>query len=116
MIFTMNEPIWFHPAPIDFRKQLDGLIMLVADQLQLNPASGQLFLFRDRTGRKIKMLWCDRNGFWLFYKRFEKGRLIFPKSGDAVMSLTRDQLSWLLSGLDCLMHSPLPEVKASNFC
>jgi transposase len=111
----MNEPIWLHPSPIDFRKQIDGLITLVADQLLLNPASGQLFLFRDRTGRKIKMLWWDRNGFWLFYKRIEKGQLIFPKSNEVVMALTRDQLSWLLSGLNCLVHTSLPEIKASNF-
>lgn len=111
----MSEPIWLHPAPIDFRKQIDGLITLVADQLKLNPASGQLFLFRDRSGRKIKMLWWDRNGFWLFYKRMEKGKLVFPKSSGAVMALTRDQLCWLLSGLNCLTHTPLPEVKASNF-
>ena len=111
----MSEPIWLHPAPIDFRKQIDGLITLVADQLLLNPSSGQLFLFRDRSGRKIKILWWDRNGFWLFYKRMEKGKLVFPKSSEVVMALTRDQLSWLLSGLNCLTHTPLPEVKASNF-
>src|SRR5262249_41233733 len=110
MIFTMNEPIWFHPTPIDFRRQIDGLIMLVADQLSLNPTSGQLFLFRDRTGKKIKILWWDRNGFWLFYKRLEKGKLIFPKSNESVLMLQPDQLSWLLSGLDCLMHPLLPEV------
>lgn len=115
MIFTMAEPIWLHSAPIDFRKQIDGLITLVSDQLALNPTSGQLFLFRDRTGRKIKMLWWDRNGFWLFYKRMEKGRLIFPRTNEVALSLTRDQLSWLLSGLDCLARAPLPEVKASNF-
>jgi transposase len=115
MIFTMSEPIWFHPAPVDFRKQIDGLIILVSDLLTLNPASGQLFLFRDRSGRKIKILWWDRNGFWLFYKRMEKGKLIFPKSNETAMRLTRDQLSWLLSGLNCLTHTLLPEVKASNF-
>ena len=115
MISTMIEPIWFHSAPIDFRKQIDGLIMLVADHLALNPTSGQLFLFRDRSGTKIKMLWWDRNGFWLFYKRMEKGKLLFPKTNEATMPLTRDQLSWLLSGLDCLTHASLPYVKASNF-
>jgi len=83
--------------------------------LALNPTSGQLFLFRDKAGRKIKMLWWDKNGFWLFYKRMEKGKLLFPKAEEAVMSLTRDQLGWLLSGLNCLAHTPLPEVKASNF-
>lgn len=111
----MSEPIWFYPVPVDFRKQIDGLIMLVADQLELNPTSGQLFLFRDRTSRKIKMLWWDKNGFWLFYKRLKKGKMTFPASSEAVMSLTRDQLGWLLSGLNCLNHIPLPEVKASNF-
>jgi transposase len=114
-MFTMNEPIWLHPKPIDFRKQIDGLITLVSDHLQLSPTSGQLFLFRDRTGKKIKMLWWDRNGFWLFYKRLEKGRMRFPCAKELVMSLTRDQLSWLLSGLDCVSHALLPEVGASNF-
>jgi transposase len=115
MIFAMSEPIWFHPTPIDFRKQIDGLIMLVSDQLTLNPTSGQLFLFRDRTGKKIKMLWWDRNGFWLFYKRMEKGRMKFPPAKESMMTLTRDQLSWLLSGLDCMKQISLPEVMASNF-
>jgi transposase len=111
----MNEPIWFYPAPIDFRKQIDGLITLVADKLLLNPTSGQLFLFRDRTGKKIKMLWWDRNGFWLFYKRMEKSRLSFPTSNESALKMTRDQLSWLLTGLNCMSHTPLPEVRASNF-
>jgi hypothetical protein len=45
----------------------------------------------------------------------QKGKLIFPKSDERVMGLTRDQLSWLLSGLNCLIHAPMPEVKSSNF-
>ena len=43
MIFTMSEPIWLHPAPIDFRKQIDGIIVLVSDRLALNPASGMVY-------------------------------------------------------------------------
>lgn len=115
MLPSMNGPIWVHPKPIDFRKQIDGLVVLVADHLKLNPTSGQLFLFRDRTAKKVKILWWDRNGFWLFYKRLEQGRLKFPISKDNIIELTRDQLNWLLSGLDCLSHPLLPEVKASNF-
>jgi transposase len=115
MLFPMNGAIWLHPEPVDFRRQIDGLIILVADYLKLNPTSGQLFLFRDRSAKKIKILWWDRNGFWLLYKRLEKGRLKFPSSKEQVMELTRDQLSWLLSGLDCMNHTLLPEVKASNF-
>lgn len=52
MLFGFNETIWLYPKPIDFRKQIDGLIILVAEHLELNPASGQLFLFRDRRVKK----------------------------------------------------------------
>jgi transposase len=115
MLFPMNGSIWLHPEPIDFRKQIDGLVLLVADHLQLNPTSGQLFLFRDRSAKKIKILWWDRNGFWLLYKRLEKGKLKFPSHKAPTMELTSDQLGWLLSGLDCTTHRLLPEVTATNF-
>lgn len=115
MLLSFNTPIWFYPQPVDFRKQLDGLVHLIADHWQMNPASGQLFIFRNRSCHKIKMVWWDRNGFWLFYKRLEKGRFQFPKPDHPALELTRDQLAWLLSGLNCLQHPLLPEVKATNF-
>ncbi len=115
MFFSFNTSIWLYPEIVDFRKQIDGLVLLVADHLQKNPTSGQLFLFRNRTANKIKMLWWDRNGFWLFYKRLEQGRFQFPMLNTEAIELTRDQLGWLLSGLNCLSHTQLPEVKASNF-
>lgn len=94
---------------------MDGLIILVADHLQLSPVSGQLFLFRNRTANKIKLLWWDRNGFWLFYKRLENGRFQFPLMSEQAIELTRDQLGWLLSGLDCMKHALLPEISPKNF-
>ncbi len=115
MLLSFNSPIWFYPEPIDFRRQIDGLILLVADSLQMNPASGQLFLFRNRTSNKIKMLWWDRNGFWLFYKRLEKDRFQFPAVNNQAIELARDQLGWLLSGLDCMKQSLFTEAKPTNF-
>lgn len=115
MFASFNTPIWLYPTPIDFRKQIDGLIMLVADELKLNPTIGQLFIFRNRHANKIKILWWERNGFWLCYKRLEKGKLKFPPIIDRALELTSDQLSWLLSGLDYTKHEPLPDVKAANF-
>jgi transposase len=115
MLASFITPIWLYPEPIDFRKQTDGLVLLVSDQLQLNPASGQLFLFRNRTANKVKILWWERNGFWLCYKRLEKGRFIFPRSDELVLELTRDQFSWLLSGLDYIKQQHLPEVRPTNF-
>lgn len=94
---------------------MDGLIILVADHLKLDPTSGQLFLFRNRGSNKIKLLWWERNGFWLCYKRLEKGRFIFPEIGSTAVTLTHEQLGWLLSGLDFTKHSLLPEVKVSNY-
>ncbi len=115
MFLSFNTTIWLYPMPVDFRQQIDGLVMLIDDHLQLNPTSGQLFLFRNRQANKIKMLWWERNGFWLCYKRLEKGRLKFPRINDVAMSLTGDQLSWLLSGLDIAKQTLLPEVLATNF-
>ena len=91
MLSSFITPIWLYPQPIDFRKQIDGLVLLIADHLQLNPVSGQLFLFRNRGANKIKLLWWDRNGFWLCYKRLEKGRLRFPSGGEEVLELSRDR-------------------------
>jgi len=115
MFLSFSAPIWLYPEIVDFRKQIDGLVLLVSDHLQKNPTSGQLFLFRNRSANKIKILWWDRNGFWLFYKRLEQGHFKFPKLNIETIELTRDQLGWLLSGLDCLSHSLFPEVKASHF-
>lgn len=115
MLFGFNSKIWLYDNPVDFRRQIDGLVILVADHLKLEPTSGQLFLFRNKAANKIKMLWWDRNGFWLFYKRLEQGRLIFPKVNNTALELTRDQMGWLLSGLDCCSAPRLPEVKATQF-
>ena len=54
MFLSFNATIWLYPTPIDFRKQTDGIVMLIADHLQLNPTLGQLFLFRNRHANKIK--------------------------------------------------------------
>jgi len=109
-----NLTIWLYPKPIDFRKQIDGLIIFIADHLKLDPTSGQLFLFRNRKANKIKILIWERNGFWLCYKRLERGRLIFPNGVEA-MRLNMEQCNWLLSGLDYTKQELLPVVNASNF-
>jgi transposase len=115
MLFGFSQPIWLYPVPIDFRKQMDGLIALVSDTLSKNPTSGQLFIFRSKSAKKLKMLWWDTNGFWLLYKRLEAGSLKFPPHDADVLELSTSQLSWLLSGLDCLAHTALPRVQAIAF-
>jgi len=115
MQLSFKTPIWLYPTPVDFRKQIDGLSLLVADQLSLNPCSSELFIFRNRGNDKVKLLWYDGNGYWLCYKRLEKGRLKFPIDQTEAMELTRDQLAWLLSGLDWMKQSQLPTHQARYF-
>jgi transposase len=57
MMIGFLNPIWFYQKPVDFRNQIDGLALIVSDQLRQNPASGQLFIFRNRQANKIKLLW-----------------------------------------------------------
>jgi len=87
--------------PVDMRKSINGLSVLVADHLALNPLNGQMFVFYNRQRDKIKILYWDRNGFCLWYKRLEKDRFQIPTniSGDHI-ELSSDELSWLLSGLN----------------
>ncbi len=115
MFQNWKTPIWFYRTPVDFRKQIDGLVMLIADHLSMTPSSGQLFLFRNRQRDKIKLLWYDQNGFWLCYKRLEKGKLKFPSEADETIELTQDQLSWLLSGLNWMKQKSLPKVSPEFF-
>jgi transposase len=115
MQLSFATPIWLYPEPVDFRKQLDGLVILVADALSKDPCSGELFIFRNRGANKVRLLWYDCNGFWLCCRRLEKGKFIFPDRESAVCELTRDQLSWLLSGLNFLENKPFSAVRASQF-
>lgn len=84
----------------DMRKSIDGLSILVSQQLTLDPLSGQLFVFSNRRRTMIKVLYWDRNGFCLWQKRLEKERFHWPASPEAVMEVSRRQLMWLLEGLE----------------
>ena len=116
MLSFFNTKIWLHPMPIDFRKQIDGLVLLVVDHLKLDPTSGQLFLFRNRKRDKLKALYWERNGFWLLYRRLEEGKFQFPSIDKTVVELTQDELGWLLSGLNFMEYTSFKIVNASNFC
>ena len=107
MILPFNAEIFFYPKPVDFRKQIDGLMILVSDTLAMNPTSGHIFIFRNRGYDRLKILYWDKNGFWLLYRRLEKGRFCFPAVNDYAFSLSAEQLQWLLSGLDFVNRQPI---------
>lgn len=95
-----NLRVLLYTCPIDMRKAIDGLSVLVSNHLEETPTSGSLYVFYNRGTDKLKVLYWDRNGFCLFYKRLEKGHFKLPHSSDQKMSISTQQLRWLLDGLD----------------
>jgi transposase len=89
-------------APADMRKGFDSLAALVRDYLGHDPLSGHLFLFVSRGRDRLKLLYWDRDGFALWYKRLEQGtfRLPAPTSADHSVELRASELAMLLEGID----------------
>ena len=85
---------------VDMRKSIDGLSMLVANEFNQNPTDGSFYVFINKALNKIKILYFDKNGFALWYKRLEKGRFKPPKYDGKIYTLDDAQLRWLLDGLD----------------
>jgi len=88
---------------VDFRKGINGLAALVEESLELNPFSEQLFVFCNRARDRVRILYWERNGFCLWQKRLERHRFHWPRrEPGAVVTLTGQQLNWLLDGLDVM--------------
>jgi len=97
---SSHTRIWIAAGATDMRRGFDGLAACVQTQLQSDPFSGHLFVFRGRRGDRIKVLWWDGDGLCLFYKRLEQGYFVWPKATSGKVALTSAQLSMLLEGID----------------
>ena len=88
------------------RKAINGLSLIVSEQLGHDPFCGSIFVFCNRGKNKLKILYWEHNGFWLYYKRLEKGQFKWPQTKNDALSLllSSRQLQWLLDGLPC--HQP----------
>ena len=83
----------------DMRKSIDGLMAIVRDTYELDPYSNSLFLFCGRRCDRIKALHFEKDGFCLYYKRLDNGRIQWPRDSSEVRNLTRQEYRWLLEGL-----------------
>jgi transposase len=92
--------VWLATTPVDMRKSFDGLAEVVRSFLGRDPLSGSLFVFRNRGGQLVKILWWDRDGLAIYYKRLERGVFPFPRSQETAVEISRGQLLRLLSGLE----------------
>lgn len=83
----------------DMRKAINGLSVLVEEQMELDPFTNNLFGFCNRKRDIIKILYWDRNGFCLWQKRLEKDRFRWPESAEDVLNIEGRELNWLIDGL-----------------
>lgn len=99
--------VYLHRAPVDMRKQIDGLAILAKEVIQQDPTAGALFGFINARRNKLKLLVWERNGFIVWYKRLEKDKFYWPRRHDEdVIMLTGEQLNWLLDGYDVWRMKP----------
>jgi transposase len=93
-------------APVDFRLQINGLASCVQEVLGLAPLSAHLFAFTNRHRNRVKVLYWERNGFVLWHKRLERDRFQWPRGDESTVSLTGQELNWLLDGFDLRYWRP----------
>ena len=92
--------------PVDFRKQINGLAALVQDELALDPFSEQLFAFTNRRRDRVRILVWERSGFVLWMKRLERERFHWPRGDGPTVTLSGQELNWLLDGYDLSRWRP----------
>ena len=93
--------------PVDFRKGMRSLAVLVEQALGQDPFAATLYVFTNRRRDAVKCLYWERNGFCLWHKRLEQARFQWPRHLDgAVIALDGQQLNWLLDGYDLRALTP----------
>ena len=97
-MFVEPARIYLHRDAVDIRKSIDGLVALVESELERDAYTGALFLFCNKAKDKLKLVYWDKTGFALWYKRLEKQKFKWPsKVSLQEFELSPEQLDWLLS-------------------
>ena len=96
---TSSVRVFVASVPVDLRRSFDSLAACTQELLQQDPLSGHLFVFRNRQGDRVKILYWDRTGYCLWYKRLEKGTFRLP-SGPGGVEVSPAELVLLLEGID----------------
>lgn len=106
-----DVPVYLCREAVDMRKSINGLAVLVEQGLALDPFQHALFVFCNRKRDKVKILYWERTGFVLWYKRLEKQRFAWsPPAGREMATLSGRELNWLLDGIDVFALTPHEEI------
>jgi transposase len=92
--------IFIKPGVTDMRRQMNGLSIMIKDELHCDPFSGNLFLFSNKRNMLLKIIYWDRNGFCLWSKRLERDKFPWPKNEQEVIEITQEKFRMLLDGIN----------------
>ena len=92
--------VWIATGHTDMRRGMNTLALQVQEALKRNPHGGDLYVFRGKSGKLIKILWHDGLGMSLYIKRLERGHFVWPQASDGAVVITSAQLGYLLEGID----------------
>jgi transposase len=92
--------VWLATGPTDMRRGMNSLALLVQEALKRDPHGGDLYVFRGKSGKLIKILWHDGLGMSLYAKRLERGRFIWPAPAAGAVSISAAQMAYMLEGID----------------
>ena len=97
MLIPDDIKIYFYTQPVDMRKSIDTLNILISETMKMNPIDGSLFLFRGKGGNKIKALYYEMNCFTLWYRRLERGKFVFARDAEGCLEMSKEHFKWLLA-------------------
>ena len=106
--------IYLASSAVDFRKQLNGLMMLISAGNE-KLTSEAIYIFYNKSKNKLKLLSYHRNGFILIYKQIDKKKFFIKESQEEKIIITQEQLSWLLAGLDWALMSECSEYDYKDY-
>ena len=92
--------IYLRPGYTDLRKAVNGLAMIIEQEMEGEVFSGDVYIFCNRERRLLKAVYWERNGFWLSQKRLEKEKYPWPDTTEEVKELSMEELAMLLNGID----------------
>lgn len=107
-----SRQVYLACGSTDLRKSIDGLAVLVKEAFDLDPFSQCMFVFCNRSRDKLKILQWEHNGFWLFYRRLERGKFDWPAADESdAVKISYREFRWLLDGLSIKQSRAHKEVK-----
>ena len=117
MLINYNYPkhVYIVCGNTDLRKGINSLALLISDYYEMDVYDDSLFLFCGRRNDRFKGLYWDGEGFTMLYKRFENGRLQWPRNREEVSELTQQQVECLLQGLNPLPEKRIKPAKKGTF-